>query len=45
MDIPEEFIGSWLINIYQKATTTDFSFWYGEEGLMKKMIDEEKKGD
>ena len=45
MDIPEEFIGSWLINIYQKATRPDFSFWYGEEGLMKKMIDEEKKGD
>ena len=33
MDIPEEFIGSWLINIYQKATKPDFSFWYGE-GLM-----------
>ena len=45
MEIPEEFIGSWLINIYQKAKRPDFSFWYGKEGLMKKMLDEEKEGN
>ena len=31
MEIPEKFIGSWMINIYQKATRPDFSFWYGKE--------------
>ena len=45
MEIPEEFIGSWLINIYQKAKRPDFSSWYGKEGLMKKMLDEEKEGN
>ena len=45
MEIPEKLKGSWLINIYQKATRPDFSFWCGEEGLMEKMIEEEKKGD
>ena len=43
MEIPENFIGSWMINIYQKATRPDFSFWYGKEGVMEKMKEEEKK--
>ena len=43
MDIPEEFIGSWLINIYQKAKRPDFSFWFGKEGLMKKCYMKRKK--
>ena len=45
MEIPEKFIGSWLINIYQKATRPDFSFWHGKEGLMEKMLNEEKEGN
>ena len=45
MEILEEFIGSWLINIYQKAKRPDFSFWYGKEGLMEKMLNEEKEGN
>ena len=43
MEIPEKFIGSWMINIYQKAARPDFSFWYGKEGLMEKMIEEENE--
>ena len=40
--IKEDFTDSWKKNIYQKAEKIDFSFWYGEEGLMKKMLLEEK---
>ena len=43
MEIPERFIGSWMMNIYQKAARPDFSFWYGKEGVMEKMKEEEKK--
>ena len=43
MEIPGKFIGSWLINIYQKAKMPDFSFWYGKEGMMEKMLDEERE--
>ena len=43
MEIPDKFIGSWLVNIYQKATRPDFSFWYGKEGIMEKIIEEERK--
>ena len=42
MEIPEKFIGSWLINIYQKSARPDFSFWYGKGGTMERMIEEEK---
>ena len=45
MEIPEKFIGSWLINIYQKSTRPDFSFWHGKEGIMEKMLNEEKEGN
>ena len=43
MEIPGKFIGSWLINIYQKAKKPDFSFWYGKEGMMEKMLEEGKE--
>ena len=36
MEIPDKFIGSWLVKIYQKATRPDFSFWYGNNGMMEK---------
>ena len=45
MEIPEKFIGSWLINIYQKSTRPDFSFWHGKGGVMEKMLKEEKEGN
>ena len=45
MDIPKKSIGSWMMNISQKTARPDFSFWYGKEGLMEKMIEEEKKED
>ena len=38
MDIQEKFTASCQENIYQKAEKIDFSFWYGEVGLMKKML-------
>ena len=39
MEFNEKFIGSWLINIYQKSARPDFSFWYGKRGTMEKMIE------
>merc|ERR1712033_144317 len=38
MEIPEKFVGTWLINVYQKAMKPDFSFWYGKEGIMERML-------
>ena len=39
----EEFAASCKDSIYQKAEKVDFSFWYGENGIMKQMLQEARK--
>ena len=43
MEISEEYVVKWKQTIYQKTDRIDFSFWHGKNGIMKDMIDKEKK--
>ena len=43
MEISEEYVVKWKQTIYQKTDRIDFSFWHGMNGIMKDMIDKEKK--
>ena len=45
MEIAEEYVNKWKQSIYQKTERKDFSFWYGKNGMMERMIEEEKKND
>ena len=43
MEISKKYVDVWKENSFQKNERIDFSFWHGENGLMKAMI-EKKQG-
>ena len=42
MEIADEYVNKWKQSIYQKTERKDFSFWYGKNGMMERMIEEKK---
>ena len=48
MEYTKEFMGNWKASVYQKSEKTDFSFWYGKDGIggkKKEMEENLKRGN
>ena len=48
MEYTKEFIDNWKASVYQKSEKTDFSFWYGKDGIggkKKEMEENLKRGN
>ena len=48
MEYDKEYMNGWKSSVYQKSEKTDFSFWYGKEGvrgLKEEMEDMLKEGN